>query len=229
MIDVLRIEFQYHPVDIYELDLICFKDLQGSLTQQKILANFQTKREELVLQMGETFEFLQAASSDLSNWLQMVSGLDLLQTDSLHLADNIHLKTKTTSLSSTDTATEIIERIRGYLENLGSNMREYRGNALDCMLEFKADNEFQLNKIHKSITNRISDYILILKTIYSQVFDEFILLLRKEGGKISKKDQVALLHQLVLQQKSKSTSRTIAQHSQALPVDRASSGTSAVE
>lgn len=161
--------------------------------------------------MGETFEFLQAASSDLSNWLQMVSGLDLLQTDSLHSADNI------------------IERIRGYLENLGSNMREYRGNALDCMLEFKADNEFQLNKIHKSITNRISDYILILKTIYSQVFDEFILLLRKEGGKISKKDQVALLHQLVLQQKSKSASRTIAQHSQALPVDRASSGTSAVE
>lgn len=186
------------------------------MTQEKILANFQSKREELVFQMEETFEFLQAASSDLSNWLQMVSGLDLLQTDSLHLAENI------------------IERIRGYLENLGSNMREYRGNALDCLLEFKADNEFQLNKIHKSITNRISDYILVLKTIYSQVFDEFILLLRKEGGKISKKDQVALLHQLVLQQKSKSAtimthSRTIAQHSQALPVDRASSGTSAVE
>ena len=145
--------------------------------------------------MEETFEFLLAASSDLSNWLQMVSGLDLLQADSLHLAENI------------------IERIRGYLENLGSNMREYRGNALDCMHEFEADNEFQLNKIHKSITNRISDYILILKTVYSQVFDELILLLRKEGGKISKKDQVALLHQLVLQQKFKSVSRTVAQHS----------------
>lgn len=25
-IDILRIEFQYHPVDIYSLDLICFKD-----------------------------------------------------------------------------------------------------------------------------------------------------------------------------------------------------------
>jgi hypothetical protein len=78
LIDILRIEFQYHPIDIYELDLICFKDLQGSLTQEKILGNFLSKRLELVYQMEETFDFLLTAGSDLSNWLQMVSGLDLL-------------------------------------------------------------------------------------------------------------------------------------------------------
>lgn len=156
LIDLLRIEFQYHPVDIYELDLICFKDLQGSLTQEKILGNFLLKRQELAAQMEDTFDFLLVASKELGSWLQLLAGLELPQAESFVVARRI------------------IEDISSYLENFESNMLEYRSNARDCVQEYKADNEFQLNKIHKSITNRVSDYIFILKTVYSQVFDEFI-------------------------------------------------------
>lgn len=34
MIHTLRIEFQYHPVSIYQLDLTCFKDMEGSLSKK---------------------------------------------------------------------------------------------------------------------------------------------------------------------------------------------------
>jgi len=46
--------------------------------------------------------------------------------------------------------------------------------AFECLQGFRAENEFYLNKIHKSIASRVSDYIYILKVIYSQIFDEFI-------------------------------------------------------
>lgn len=46
--------------------------------------------------------------------------------------------------------------------------------ASECLQGFRAENEFYLNKIHKSIASRVSDYIYILKVIYSQIFDEFI-------------------------------------------------------
>jgi hypothetical protein len=35
------VEFKYYPVDIYSLDLICFKDHLGSLSEEKIKDNFQ--------------------------------------------------------------------------------------------------------------------------------------------------------------------------------------------
>lgn len=40
MIDILRIEFQYHPVDTYELDLLCYKNMQGTLNSMQLLDNF---------------------------------------------------------------------------------------------------------------------------------------------------------------------------------------------
>ena len=33
MVDILRVEFLYHPVETYELDLTCFKQMPGSLTE----------------------------------------------------------------------------------------------------------------------------------------------------------------------------------------------------
>ena len=36
VIDILRVEFTYHKVDIYSLDLICFKDQPGSLSKQTL-------------------------------------------------------------------------------------------------------------------------------------------------------------------------------------------------
>lgn len=61
------------------------------------------------------------------------------------------------------------------MENLDFNMKEYRTRAEECLLGYKEKNEFQLYKVHKMITSRMSDYILILKTLYREVFDEFIM------------------------------------------------------
>ena len=62
-----------------------------------------------------------------------------------------------------------------FLDNLDQNMGEYRSRAEECLLGYKERNEFELNKVHKMVTSRMSDYILILKTLYREVFDEFLM------------------------------------------------------
>ena len=53
-------------------------------------------------------------------------------------------------------------------------MLNYKTRAVECLRDYEAENEFQINKIHKSITNRVIDYIFVLIVIYQQIFDEFI-------------------------------------------------------
>jgi len=48
MIDFLSIEFKYHKVDTYQLDLVCFKDLEGTITKDIARKNFEEKKTELL-------------------------------------------------------------------------------------------------------------------------------------------------------------------------------------
>jgi len=50
--------------------------------------------------------------------------------------------------------------------------------------------ECELNRPHKAIARKVCDYLYILKVIYNQIFDEFILSLGKlqPRDKIPKKD-----------------------------------------
>jgi hypothetical protein len=98
--------------------------------------------------MRETFDFLMKSSSDLNKWLTSIFNIDQLQNPS-------YLPAKT-----------ILYNVVNYLENLDQSMLMYKQQAIDCLKSFQADNEFLINKIHKSINNRISDYIFILTVIY---------------------------------------------------------------
>jgi len=100
--------------------------------------------------------------------------------------------------SSFDFARDIMEEIINYLKNLDTNMKDYRTRANECLLGYKEQNEFQLNKVHKMITSRMSDYILIIKTLYSNVMDELIMLLQKEPKKVSRKDQAIILNSMFI-------------------------------
>jgi hypothetical protein len=66
LIDILRIEFKYHPVDIYSLDLICFKDIPGSLSNEEMINKFMIAKKNLIKNMSDTFEFMFASITDLS-------------------------------------------------------------------------------------------------------------------------------------------------------------------
>ena len=98
--------------------------------------------------MTETFDFILTSLSDLDTWLSTIGNLEFIQNDNFSLARNI------------------IEIILKYLLNLELNIKDYKQKAFDCVKDFEADHEFKLNKIHKSITNRVSDYIFILNTVY---------------------------------------------------------------
>lgn len=79
-------------------------------------------------------------------------------------------------------------------------MEEYKKLGIECIEEFKADNEFHLNKLHKVLTSRVVEYILVLKTIYFQSFDELLVLLQKEPKKVSKREQALFLNHLIRQE-----------------------------
>ena len=162
LIDILRIEFLYHPVDTYELDLVCFKDLAGTVTKDMMTSNFVEAKGELQKMFEETIQFIMKANEELKDWLTQVARLEYLNADVFALARTI------------------LETIINYQENLQAHMEEYKKLALECIEEFRADNEFHLNKLHKTLTSRVSEYILILKTIYYQSFDELLVLLQKE-------------------------------------------------
>ena len=61
LIDILRVEFQYFPVNTYQLDLVCFKDLQGSITPTQARRNFLEKKEALSFQVNHTYDFLKSS------------------------------------------------------------------------------------------------------------------------------------------------------------------------
>ena len=106
--------------------------------------------------MRETFEFLMKSSLDLSKWLTSIYNIDQLQNPS-------YLPAKT-----------ILQNVVRFLETIDQSMVNYKTRATECLKDFQADNEFLINKIHKSINNRVIDYIFILIVIYQQIFDEFI-------------------------------------------------------
>lgn len=92
-------------------------------------------------------------------------------------------------------AQQILNHIIQYLENLTTNITSYFHRVQDALLFFKAENELYLNKVHKAIASRVADYILIIKTIYAQVFDELLPLLLKDNKKLSKKDMFYIINQ----------------------------------
>jgi len=47
-IDIIRIEVSYHPVDIYEVDLVCFKDIQGNVSKDQMQESFNLERNKLL-------------------------------------------------------------------------------------------------------------------------------------------------------------------------------------
>lgn len=53
-IDKFRVEFKFYPVDIYSLDLICFKDHQGSLSQDQTKNQFASAKTNLQKGFEET-------------------------------------------------------------------------------------------------------------------------------------------------------------------------------
>ena len=69
IIDIIRIEFQYHPVDIYSLDLICFKDQQGTLTDTQRLNNVTDLRQALIEDVKDSLTFIIQYSHELQSWL----------------------------------------------------------------------------------------------------------------------------------------------------------------
>lgn len=75
------------------------------------------------------------------------------------------------------------------------------------MKNFVADHEFQLNKIQKSINNRIIDYIFILNVIFQQIFDEFISNFNphpknRENKKYTKREQtLRMMNELSVQKR----------------------------
>lgn len=46
------------------------------------------------------------------------------------------------------------------------SMLSYKKLAVESLQQFIAETEFSLNKIHKHIASRVSDYLFILKTLY---------------------------------------------------------------
>lgn len=121
MIDILRIEFQYHPVDIYSLDLICFKDQQGTLTEMQKLINIEQLRESLIQNISETLEFIIRYSYELQTWLGYIITSEILKGENFLPAKNI------------------IETIKQYLENLDVNVQDYMLRASETVKVIKVE------------------------------------------------------------------------------------------
>jgi hypothetical protein len=49
--------------------LICFKDIEGSVTKNEAADNFMKKRMDLIDEMDESFEFVKNSISDIGSWL----------------------------------------------------------------------------------------------------------------------------------------------------------------
>jgi len=75
-------------------------------------------------------------------------------------------------------AKEIIENICSVLENLDASMDEFTDRVLEFLSSLKITNEFHLNKVHKVLVSRVSEYILIIKHLHSQFFDELMPVMR---------------------------------------------------
>lgn len=85
----------------------------------------------------------------------------------------------------------IVVHFVNFLENLEKNVSQYSIRADKALVDFKSNNEFYLNKMHKAVVSRVSDYMLILKTVHTQIFDEMIPLLHYDSkAKITKKDHI---------------------------------------
>ena len=70
LIDILRIEFAYHPVGIYSLDLICFKDQEGSLSKNQLKENFDSKKKLLLTNIDEVNIVLKDSIASHYHWLK---------------------------------------------------------------------------------------------------------------------------------------------------------------
>ena len=53
-------------------------------------------------------------------------------------------------------------------------MGDYNSKAQEFLKKYDSNHEFHLNKIHKSFTSRVSDYIHIMKSTFNMVFEELI-------------------------------------------------------
>jgi len=101
-------------------------------------------------------------------------------------------------------ARNITETIKLFLENLDSNIQEYKVRALDTIKQLRVDHQFYLNQVQYLITNRILDYVHIFKELSNQIFGEFIINItiskhHKDHKNKTKKEIANLLNALTLQ------------------------------
>jgi hypothetical protein len=168
-------------VDNYQLDLICFKTIPGSIDKQQDHDNFVKQKTQLQTEVESTFEFLNKSIQELFNWLLNVKQIEMLSNE-----------------QQCSSVVQIITNVSNYLESLEQDMQKYEDKVIQFLAHYDAQSEFFLNKVQKAIVDRVSDYICLIKAVYNQVFDELILLFPKDNKKVQKKDVINQInHQMM--------------------------------
>ena len=154
--------------------------MQGCVSLSDSIRHFLQKKLNLTTYLNDTLDFLLTSLAELDQWLFKLNRTDLLHTDNFLMAQ------------------QIITNVLHYIENLSNNMQVYNQRAVDAIAAFKSQNELYLNKLHKAIASRVADYILLAKSVFAQIFDEFLPLLLKENKKLSKKDLFHIINQQLI-------------------------------